>query len=158
MKITFSDYTVELKLTSQLKTRIKILVAKAYNLNKKIATTATIKKLFPNWDLRKASSWFGVMAECLEKIDREEKPVWKIIQEKIKELGLLSGECDSLAGFSYPVSHKSNEGIRKVGTLGFSKIHNAFFFGSRARNFYFPSLDDAVEMMLIHSGLNRVAA
>jgi hypothetical protein len=155
--IKYADYEIELKLTPQLKTRIKILVAKAYKLGKNIATVTDIKKLF-SWDLRKTTSWFAVMAECLEKIEREDVPMWKIIENKIKELGLIVGSCDSLLGYRYDVSARLNDKIKFIGTLGYCKLRNLFFYGNRRTNFYFDTLDQASTALYNNSGLNKVAA
>jgi hypothetical protein len=153
MILQYTDYQVELKLTPALKSIIKSLVAIAFKMKKEKATTTNIKATFPNWDLRKTTSWYGIMAECLEKIDREEKPVWQLIKEKIQELGLIPGKCDSLCGYSYQVSWLSREGYKSVGSLGYSNIHQAYYYGGRSRNFYFNNIEDAAKYMISHSGV-----
>lgn len=138
---------LELSLTDELKNRVLVLFAKAYELNKKKATLADIKKEFPKYNLRKSLceksdrnkivAWYDILGCCLEKIEAKEiaeekkaanTPVFSEREtefyEAAKKYDCKLNHKETIGGLSYSVS-KNNE---TLGRIGYDYYSQRYYF------------------------------
>lgn len=146
---------IEFTLTADRKSAIKKLFKQAFDVKTSYVTNKQIKSVF-NFDLTKALSWLTILAECEEILEKREieaekpvKPLHETLADAIRNAGFFPTNLNSLAGISYNVVRvdANSKHCLTIGTLGYCKIQHRWFFGTRTRNFYFNTLDEAVKLM-----------
>ena len=146
---------VEVKVTKELKSRIKLYVQLVYNLKSK-PSLKTLKALFPKYsDLRVSLNWLHIlritedkdMAENTEEFRVESQQpesafnLKELVEQKTQELdsaiftfsrtGLISkGLLEYVAGssISYFIFANYQGGRERIGTVGYSLTHQSFYF------------------------------
>ena len=113
------------KLTETFKKRVRLFVQKAYALAK-CPSNYVIKKMFPDYDLRKISGWMSLYAIAEDKFMERFEPTKKqynvnlyhAIAEAAEKYGCVIGKSDFLT-YKFTILKEDAKGnLRKIGRIG----------------------------------------
>lgn len=113
------------KLTETFKKRVRLFVQKAYTLAK-CPSNYVIKKMFPDYDLRKMSGWMSLYADAEDKYMEQFEPTKKqynvnlyhAIVEAAKKYGCVIGSCDWLVYKFNILKEDSRGNLKSIGAIG----------------------------------------
>jgi hypothetical protein len=153
----------QMTLTAKFKKNVKEMFAKAYGYS--TGTVFLIKKVFPKFEAKHDLHWYNLIDRCEQKIQANEfealtneRKLWISINEL--GYGIKTGKFDSFMRDEYVIirSDERSHHSLTLGAVGFSHLHQRWYFSTRTGNFFATSLENALEIMMIRTGLQRLLA
>lgn len=148
---------------SQFKNRVKYLVKYAYSLKCR-PSTAKVKKIFFEYDLRKHESWQEIADICNERLDMLERSAEKFAKAEIaKEINTIvrkyNAYTDTIDYLGSSVSVRCFYNRMKLGTISVDyESGDVLYYPTNYLKLKASNVDEAVQLMLQRRGVSLVSA